>query len=828
MGAILVGGLSTYTAGAQSVDVDAPQIPDPSAALAPTLCPKDTLPEVEALSLRNRTIFYGSSDGDGTTGVTIGFRDQLEMYRVEGSRALVQTVGNDRQCGWVDKKRILVGRERRRVGDDPDAETLETARKGRIKNPLFVKALIRSNVALKDRGTRDLYKAKSVTIYDGPSVQANEKGQIGIFSIFFIYSQERDRSGGTWYYIAGTDPYDKGLAGWVREANVFLWHSQIALYFSDRSSENLSLYPDKVSAVDGTPGREFSRRPANYREPVGTNIARFPVLGDQDGEDDRTLYRIAHFSKLCPEGKSESECLTRAQASQQRHDFARVRKLAGNVDILFVIDATESMRPYFRPIVQGVRDALEEAKKRADKGRRGSGTSRIRVAAAVYGDYKSSRADADNMDFELIDFADEGGWGNLRQLRNVGRRFSDKLRDRPEAGFAAIRRAATNASWRQDTSARIVFWIGDAGNRAAGDNETLTAQDIAAALKFKRVTMFQAINVRGKTDRGWQWHEDFIRQAKEINGTDDGDPNNDRFAGFAPALTYQRNAKRENTRAQVAQFIGIAVRAPLAAKACVEQQGRCLDEPRRPVAPPPTATAPAGQGPTAGKVLPEAEIVARERKVMEAILRANNITSSQAIERFFQYKQLMTDAWVQVEPDAENVRFWIAMDDRRVGELQKFLDRTCRTLTRSRDVSRNIERLLEELVETFGGDYDARDTVIDNLNRIFFLPKKHFSTVLDRTARDLDRYWKRVGRKAEGARFRGSICKSAQLFEYVVKRKRIRPNQLEAPGALKDKWQPKADVKPEDFDWQWNLENGISYFYIPVEFFPGDIETAAQ
>src|SRR5262249_31190424 len=150
---------------------------------------------------------YQASRGDETANIKLEFRQEMEvLVALQDGRSLVSTTGQgvDRQCAWIDERDVLVGKLPRKVSDLNKADTRITKNGREVANPLFIKALIRSNPeigAIDESQLESLkWEALSVPIYRRPEASRQYlERNITIFGLFRAY-KERKTPGGTWHY----------------------------------------------------------------------------------------------------------------------------------------------------------------------------------------------------------------------------------------------------------------------------------------------------------------------------------------------------------------------------------------------------------------------------------------------------------------------------------------------------------------------------------------------------------------------------------------------------------------------------------------------------
>ena len=140
----------------------------------------------------------------------------------------------------------------------------------------------------------------------------------------------------------------------------------------------------------------------------------------------------------------------------------QIRKLAG-IDVLFVIDATESMLQYFPIIADAVQDFVAGAGDDLEQ--------KIQFGMAVYGDYDSSGQRVTSG--TLVPLHNARGADSLMGRLDLPEKhfLGDHHADHLEAPLAAIVRMVGKSSWSDKAGIRTVVHIGDHGKSKKGHED---------------------------------------------------------------------------------------------------------------------------------------------------------------------------------------------------------------------------------------------------------------------------------------------------------------------------------------------------------------------
>ena len=332
-------------------------------------------------------------------------------------------------------------------------------------NPLGLKAVI-SNLGVSGPA--------NVPVYGSPDAP-EPIHKLKFFDIFEIYdwvelpaakAPTPDRAGN--YYLIGTNRTDSAnrtdtleLHGWIRDTDVYLWNTRMAIYWRTETSgayasglPQMKVYKEADHLDAKGPHVLTGPEPGqqNVDEPGGIH-RRYPVLEispdeqsieaeiakknlDRDADRDK-IERLIKYIKISAPGEAcdeaRKDCISSYDVDTLRQGAARAEEKAHNIDILFVVDGTESMEPYLKPIA----GALGRFISNFDKQKAGRS---VHFGLYTYGDYIGSGTD--KIDGKLdIGFA-EAGPRQVEEFQNfaqsyaaAGLPYGDLHGDLPEASF---------------------------------------------------------------------------------------------------------------------------------------------------------------------------------------------------------------------------------------------------------------------------------------------------------------------------------------------------------------------------------------------------------
>jgi hypothetical protein len=683
----------------------------------------------------------------------LAFRDQVTVLKekVGYLRASLVRASNQR-CGWIPENAIL-GSNPLLVKDIRGVEGFDDE-----DNKLNAKVLVRN---LPDERV-----SNSVPLYD--AVGGREIGRLKIFGIYNIYTYQ-NHQGKTYFLVGGQkvteNMLEPVLLGWVKADEVIPWSSAMNLYYAPGKT-NIPIYGSEKDAINQA--NPIATQGNRHIEPEKNNIPRFPVLDHRKVNKDITLYKMAFAGEAC----ISKNCISAREIAMRRGQLGEAIKNTEHIDILFVIDATESMDKYFKPVVKAVQSFATEI---------ASNVNKVRFSVVAYGDYHSREYNQDKIQFlRAVPFSDTNNTEKMKRLVQVST-FDDPLKDRPEAAFAALIKAINKAKWRNVAGLRLVIWIGDHPNH---NDDVLKTKDVVKALDAKKA-IWSAINVKGKYRKSF--NESFISQAKTISSQSGG-------WAFPIVKTYQSRLSKDTSTVQkrvkdkLHEIYDTSIQI---AKQIIEIT-------------------------TTGKASPVDKLpsaILAERYIKERL----NI-SEKDMRDIYSRTQLITQGYVRQHNN--DFAFWISMSAPTFNKLHDRTKALCDALQYRSNYDDIREAMMGTLEVVTGDKPSKNDNIGQFLSKRLNVPKENFSELLDQSLNEFVRWYVSPDTPEKKTQFKSNICLKAAMLDQVANNKRVDMKNDMMFDERQAKWQPKPGAKIENFNWMWGAENGIRYFYIPLEYIP--------
>jgi hypothetical protein len=796
-----------------------------------------------ATAVRTGVLLYRTSALSNPTiqNISLGFDDDVEVLAGSpaGQRgpALVKRI-KDPICGWLNAADLERFSQPYSLTQIPGFEK-ETDRLG-SKNRLEARVVVKNRV---DRQTGYGLRAP---LFDAPFAgdeppEDQRRGSIGFFEVLSVYDVRRAdgtrcrvfRDADCFLRVGSSTTLGAGntgiirTRGWMRGTDVEIWPSALAVYYNS-GKQGLKIHQSEPSARVGTQWRTPGVRESilafqpegRFEEPRERDIVRFPVirgtpfLSDPASQKGTTLprsetlsyvYEIVFNGQACVEDSRDgrSGCIPEPQIKDEIARLGQVVRAISNIDVLFVIDATESMGPYLQAVVAAIRRHVTEAQTRNEWS--------LRYSIVLYGDY--NRKKEGGLDYYSLAFSPVNDLEPLNRLQSIGT-FDDENKDKPEAPFAALERAANSAQWRPDAAQRLIVWIADHGNRPSGTYttaagtlvETKTARSVTDAIQGadKRLlssgatagaahTRFVALQVQGGVTASSQADFQRFRQnADEINGI----LGEKVYKTIAAGAKQNLNQELETLSTSIARQITNNVEAFVDARQTVVG---------------------ALQG---DKSRLQANLTSSSSLLARDFLAQLGFPAERLLE-IGQRIQLVRNGFVFQGGQNPDYRYWLGLRRPEFTDVRAKARDLCENL-RFTDRWITVEGAMLALVRavTFS-DMRSDETIGSFYSRVFSVPASAISpTLRERTPADFLRSWTSLT-PAEQEEKIGSVCKKAALLDYIGNGQFVEERDLVFDKSRNNNVVLRPGAVPKLFDWRWITSDArTEWYFIPMDGLP--------
>jgi len=345
--------------------------------------------------------------------------------------------------------------------------------------PKKAMALVSLDNAKEELGKDEIERYK---LYYGPDGE-NKKGEASKFEIYYVLKEVSGKK-----LLSRTDKLtgsqvtlQTNVAGWMANFHITNWDSRLCFEVSSKydakqtyGDNDIPVFPtkDKLNTFldEGVKNTEGAIMRLKVRTSIpDPYIMRMPVLENLDGPYKKRVATVGTLEK-----------------STDQADVARImRKLQDaknkleNVNIIFVIDGTASMREYYKPVANSIKKIIQNNSLLG-------ANNKLKFGAVIYRDY----ADGENaVEVERLTSDHESV---VQKILTTQCYSGDK--DLPEAQYNGIINGLKQAGLNKDQS-NIIVLIGDAGNHNP-DPKGLTLEQVCKTLKDYEASLvtFQVVN----------------------------------------------------------------------------------------------------------------------------------------------------------------------------------------------------------------------------------------------------------------------------------------------------------------------------------------------
>ncbi len=449
---------------------------------------------------RDNNLVYDSPTAAEPNGKTINFMDNF--YVIGESDSHIQLIKYDptvtsnsssrkvnmkkaEYYGWVPKDKMLLWRNSL-VDPNTDFNI-----KGLVVHS--VERYVRENVGGE----------KQLTLYNSPTLKtiAQNENDIRLFEFLYLY----DKKDGS--FLVGTSPKlqrsntasQKIIKGWISEKNIRVWAQRLCIEpnndpeaASERRTKAVkaTLFNNYDAALElktGKPARfkKILWDDDRYEQGYPPSEKRMPVMGENEGKIYTTGVITDVFSKNNERVYSPSE------KAKLDAEYNALRDKKQNINMVFVIDGTQSNHPFFVPIINAIKNSLNLLE---------NPNKKYRIATFIYG--KSGEGV----------LAREPLTSNHSAVIQTLQKYRDKTdltqdNDDPTDMYEGINTALRTLDPKETN---IVVLVGDAGNALNASNS-----GIIQKMKEKEcgIISFQTRNVEGLPGR---IYNEFVSQTKKF------------------------------------------------------------------------------------------------------------------------------------------------------------------------------------------------------------------------------------------------------------------------------------------------------------------------
>ena len=455
---------------------------------------------------RDDNSFYSNHHSNSTNNKNASFMQGFYVKNTSGGWLHLVDVLDEIDYGWIHSKNLLLSIYSLKTEGDIEKGTVSIPRKSVILTSI--------DEARNVGGVLQTQKR----YYTSPNRKNRyEKGTPKSFQPLFVFKET-----GTSVLLAGSDVLDGSfktnkskINGWINVADKTDWDTRVALEdaHSKEATEEYStsklngyITQNEITTCVEENLCDSKKSIAQFSVgPTRNNVMRRPVISNID----HNIKKVISVAKDNKGNKVYEALLTEAQ------------RLQSNVNIVFVLDATASMRPYYKSIANSLEKVIDNNQKIIK--------SNLKLGVVVYRDYADGKSAYDvqplTTDFNKV----------KKVINSTVCQSKDK--DLPEAQFNGLINGIEEVGFNADES-NIIVLIGDCGNHIDDKNGYALNNIIDLYGKYK--TNLISFQVKSGADNSfYTFNEDVMDVIFEVA--------NKKIEGKGSDLKIKLESKNNNT-----------------------------------------------------------------------------------------------------------------------------------------------------------------------------------------------------------------------------------------------------------------------------------------
>ena len=432
---------------------------------------------------RDDNSFYSNHHSNSKNNKNASFMQGFYVKNTNGSWLHLVDVVDEVDYGWMHSKNLLLSLYSLKTEGDIQKGTVSIPRKAVILTSIDEARNIGGVLKTQKR------------YYSNPSrAKKYEEGFPKSFQPLFVFKET-----GTSVLLGGSDVLDGSVEtnkskiyGWINVADKTDWDTRVALenaqsleaeqeYSSAQLNGYITLNEIKTCVEDNLCDSKKSIAQFSVG-PTRNNVMRRPVISNID----ENIKKVISVAKDNKDNKVYESLLTEA------------RKLQSNVNIVFVLDATSSMRPYYKSIANSLEKVIDNNQKIIK--------SNLKLGVVVYRDYADGKSAYDvqplTTDFKKV----------KKVINSTICKSLDS--DLPEAQYNGLINGINEIGFNANES-NIIVLIGDCGNHLEDKNGYTINNIIDLYQKYK--TNLISFQVKSGADNSfYTFNEDVMDVIFEV------------------------------------------------------------------------------------------------------------------------------------------------------------------------------------------------------------------------------------------------------------------------------------------------------------------------
>ncbi|MBP7508698.1 MAG: hypothetical protein KA807_12830 [Prolixibacteraceae bacterium] len=312
---------------------------------------------------------------------------------------------------------------------------------------------------------------EAITYKLDPDLTLDSERKSRLFEILFVYKTTQDAVllGENMELQGNEVDIVSNMRGWVPLESVTFWDHRITLEpnweqaaAKERTEKGVlpAIFIDEKAAMDYQRGIKVDPKYIVWENEPGPkrNIGqwrRFPIL--------ETRNSGIHHTGVMGKIRSESTIMDTERMAEIRKAIETLEMKTRKINVVFVVDGTESMGKFYESIASGIRTSVNNLQLEDTQ-------NRFSFGAVIYRDF----AEGENK-VELRQLTEN--YKEIIEFFNIARTDYSRDKDLPEAVFFGLKTALTQLGIKKGESNFIVL-IGDCGNHYREDDTQVPIETV--------------------------------------------------------------------------------------------------------------------------------------------------------------------------------------------------------------------------------------------------------------------------------------------------------------------------------------------------------------
>ena len=428
---------------------------------------------------RDDNPFYVNYNSSNKTQFKASFMQPFLVKQTKGNWLLLAEYNDEIEYGWMHAKNLLLSQY--------SLKTEGNLEKGIVSIPRKAIILTEIENAINDDGVMKSNKK----YYRHPSNSKYENGSPKQFQALFVLKQtSKSVLLSSTDLLDGSPPTNKSkVLGWISSSDITPWDTRVALENAQSDDALLEYGVEKLYGYKTIDKLNLCLE-QDFCD-TKTSIAMFQV-----GPTDCNEMRRPIINNVNDNIKQVITILKdNTDNSKYKPLLEQARNLQQKVNIVFVIDATSSMKPYYQSIANSIEKIIDNNSKMLS-----SEKNSLRIGAVIYRDYAD---ESEAIDIEPLTT-------NYKKVKTFISKTKCKSNDNdlPEAKFNGIINGINKVGFIP-TESNIVVLIGDCGNHL-DDLNKYDVNKASSVFKKYNANLISFQVKAGDDDTYYRFNEDVV------------------------------------------------------------------------------------------------------------------------------------------------------------------------------------------------------------------------------------------------------------------------------------------------------------------------------